>query len=146
MGLLLLPTGERGKVRQSLCNRDGLQGASNPGKKSDNEQRNREAHHFQPKRRTGRRQRALQKGTSNIPGDGHHQSSGMEATVSKGWAPLSPRPFKGQGWGKAKRPKESERRLKSRHGHTFAEHLLYAGSGVWPSGGRSTHILSTPQQ
>lgn len=145
VGLLLLPTGERGKGEGgSSKNRESLQGAPNSGKKSNNGQGNREAHCFQPKRQTGRRPRALQKGISNTPGDRHHQSSGVEATLSKGWAPLSPRPFKGQDWGKTKRPKESERKLKSRHGHMFAEHLLCAGPGVWPWGGRPTHILSTP--
>lgn len=60
------------------------------------------------------------------------QSSGMEATLSQGWARLGPRPLKGQDWGKAKRRQESERKLKSRQGHMFAEHLLCAGPGAWP--------------
>lgn len=80
-----------------------------------------------PSRRTGRRQRTLQNGISHTPGDGHLQSSGMETTLSRGRVPLSPRPLKAQGWGKAE--KNPERKLKSRHGHTFA------GPRVRPWGG-----------
>lgn len=40
-------------------------------------------------------------------------SSGIQATPSGGWASLGPRPLKEQGWGKANRPKEPGKKLKS---------------------------------
>lgn len=40
-------------------------------------------------------------------------SSGIQGTPSGGWASLGPRPLKEQGWGKANRPKEPGKKLKS---------------------------------
>lgn len=40
-------------------------------------------------------------------------SARIQATPSRGWASLGPRPLKEQGWGKANRPKEPGKKLKS---------------------------------
>ena len=73
----------------------------------------------------------------------HHPELWTGATPSEGRASLTPRP-KGQGWGVAKRPKESGKKLKSRHELLFTKHLLRAEPNVWPWGWGSGYVLSTP--
>lgn len=64
---------------------------------------------------------------------------GIEATPSEGWASLGPRSLKNRAGEKQRHSKQSGKKLTSRPGHMFTEHLLCAGVWCWPWGW--VHVL-----